>query len=66
MTDVDPGPDDSLFAGVIQLGTRLLFISNDGTTRPGAVHLQRHARRAPTLVEEINPTGGILPYPVAA
>ena len=62
MTDVDQGADDSLFAGVIQLGTRLLFISNDGSS--GLELFTSNGTPAGTdLVEEINPTGDILPYP---
>ena len=62
MTDVVSGQDDSLFAGVIALGSRLLFISNDGST--GLELFTTNGTPGGTsLVEEINPTGSILPYP---
>jgi ELWxxDGT repeat protein len=62
MTDVNPGTGDSPFAGVIPLGTRLLFISNDGTT--GLELFGTNGTPAGTkLVEEINPSGSILSYP---
>jgi ELWxxDGT repeat protein len=63
MTDVTAGPADSLFAGVIRLGRRLLFISNDGTS--GLELFRSNGTPAGTsLVKDINDEpGGILSYP---
>ncbi|MFN8623808.1 MAG: hypothetical protein U0869_26720 [Chloroflexota bacterium] len=63
MTDVAPGPADSLFAGVTPLGAKLLFISDNGTSglelfrsdgTPGGTHLVKDVNEEP---------GGILSYP---
>lgn len=63
MTDVMAGSVDSLFGGVIALGTTLLFISNDGTS--GLELFRSSGTPASTrIVKDINEEpGGILPYP---
>lgn len=62
MTDVVSGIGDSLFAGVIALGKRLLFISDNGST--GLELFTSNGTPASTkLVKEINPSGSILSYP---